>query len=156
MRRDNYLRDLDLGAGYHLNQDNPVMHEVAQGNSLWAFTRTTDGRYVLAAELIVQAKTKNSAPVPLEEKGEGPSLETKVPKSSSERPRFGSETTSFDRLAKHHEVLAGEHLLRLHPLQPHGPHLLLGLRLRHFVERLDRNARVFPPILHEHHATTGR
>lgn len=35
------------------------MHEVAQGNSLWAFTRTTDGRYVLAAELIVQAKTKN-------------------------------------------------------------------------------------------------
>ena len=59
MRRDNYLRDLDLGAGYHLNQDNPVMHEVAQGNGLWAFTRTTDGRYVLAAELIVQAKTKN-------------------------------------------------------------------------------------------------
>ena len=58
-RRDNYVRDLDLGAGYHLNQDNPVMHEVAGGDSLWAFTRTTDGRYVLAAELIVQAKTKN-------------------------------------------------------------------------------------------------
>ncbi|PSQ67417.1 MAG: hypothetical protein BRD32_00725, partial [Bacteroidetes bacterium QH_2_64_74] len=56
-RRDNYVRDLDLGAGYHLNQDNPVMHEVARGNSLWAFTRTADGRYVLAAELIVQAKT---------------------------------------------------------------------------------------------------
>ena len=56
---DNYVRDLDLGAGYHLNQDNPVMHEVARGNSLWAFTRTADGRYVLAAELIVQAKTKN-------------------------------------------------------------------------------------------------
>ena len=53
------MRDLDLGAGYHLNQDNPVMHEVAGGDSLWAFTRTADGRYVLAAELIVQAKTKN-------------------------------------------------------------------------------------------------
>ena len=43
-RRDNYVRDLDLGAGYHLNQDNPVMHEVARGNSLWAFTHTADGR----------------------------------------------------------------------------------------------------------------
>ena len=56
-RRDNYVRDLDLGAGYHLNQE--VMHEVARGDRLWAFTRTADGRYVLAAELIVQAKTKN-------------------------------------------------------------------------------------------------
>ncbi|PSQ71624.1 MAG: hypothetical protein BRD31_02495, partial [Bacteroidetes bacterium QH_2_64_26] len=58
-RRNNYQRDLDLGAGYHLNQDNPVMHEVDRGDSLWAFTRTADGRYVLAAELVVQAKTMN-------------------------------------------------------------------------------------------------
>lgn len=58
-RRDNYLRDLDLGAGYHLNQDNPVMHDIDRGDSLWAFTRTADGRYVLAAELVVQAKTLN-------------------------------------------------------------------------------------------------
>jgi hypothetical protein len=58
-RRDNYQRDLDLGAGYHLNQDNPVMHEVDRGDSLWAFTRTADGHYVLAAELVVQAKTMN-------------------------------------------------------------------------------------------------
>jgi hypothetical protein len=58
-RRDNYQRDLDLGAGYHLNQSNPVMHEVGEGESLWAFTRTADGRYVLAAELVVQAKTAN-------------------------------------------------------------------------------------------------
>jgi Predicted restriction endonuclease len=58
-RRDNYRKDLDFGAGHHLNQNNPVMHEVARGDSLWAFTRTADGRYVLAAELIVQAKTMN-------------------------------------------------------------------------------------------------
>jgi hypothetical protein len=58
-RRDNYQRDLDLGAGSHLNQNNPVMHEVEAGDSLWAFTRTRDGRYVLAAELVVQAKTLN-------------------------------------------------------------------------------------------------
>lgn len=58
-RRDNYQQDLDLGAGYHLNQDNPVMHGVEIGDSLWAFTRTSDGRYVLAAELVVQAKTMN-------------------------------------------------------------------------------------------------
>ena len=55
----NYQRDLDLGAGYHLNQDTPVMHAVETGDSLWAFTRTSDGRYVLAAELVVQAKTMN-------------------------------------------------------------------------------------------------
>lgn len=59
MRRYNSQRALDLGAGYHLNQDNPVMHEVRKGDSLWAFTRTADGRYVLAAELVMQAKTKN-------------------------------------------------------------------------------------------------
>jgi 5-methylcytosine-specific restriction protein A len=58
-QRENYLRDLDMGAGYHLNQANPVMHEIYLGQSLWAFTRASDGRYALAAELVVQAKTKN-------------------------------------------------------------------------------------------------
>ena len=29
------------------------------GDSLWAFTRTSDGCYVLAAELVVRAKTLN-------------------------------------------------------------------------------------------------
>ena len=60
-RGDNYRRDLDMGAGFHLNQANPLMHEVELGDSLWAFTRTSSGRYVLAAELIVQAKTRNPA-----------------------------------------------------------------------------------------------
>jgi 5-methylcytosine-specific restriction enzyme A len=58
-RRDNYRRDLDMGAGYHLNQANPLMHEIDPGDSLWAFTRTAHGRYVLAAELVVRAKTYN-------------------------------------------------------------------------------------------------
>lgn len=58
--RDNYMRDLDMGAGYHLNQANPVMHEIYPGQSLWAFTRASDGRYALAAELIVRTKTQNS------------------------------------------------------------------------------------------------
>lgn len=58
-RRDNYLRDLDMGAGYHLNQSNPLMHKVEKGDSLWAFTRAPSGQYVLATELIVQAKTHN-------------------------------------------------------------------------------------------------
>ena len=55
----NYRRDLDWGAGYHLNQSNPLLHEIDLGDSLWAFTRTPAGMYVLAAELIVCAKTKN-------------------------------------------------------------------------------------------------
>ena len=57
--RDNYVCDLDMGAGYHLNQANAVMHEIYPGQSLWAFTRAKDGRYALAAELIVRAKTLN-------------------------------------------------------------------------------------------------
>lgn len=58
-RGDNYYRDLDMGAGYHLNQQNPLLHELQIGDSLWAFTRRHDGMYVLAAELIAKAKTIN-------------------------------------------------------------------------------------------------
>jgi 5-methylcytosine-specific restriction enzyme A len=58
-RGDNYRRDLDFGAGYHLNQSNPLLHEIDVGDSLWAFTRRSDGLYVLAAELVVSAKTLN-------------------------------------------------------------------------------------------------
>ena len=58
-RGDNYQRDLDYGAGYHLNQANPLLHEIEIGDSLWAFTRSAEKRYVLAAELVVGAKTMN-------------------------------------------------------------------------------------------------
>lgn len=56
---DNYRHDLDFGAGYHLNQKNPLLHEIGIGESLWAFTRNAAGRYVLAAELVAAAKTHN-------------------------------------------------------------------------------------------------
>lgn len=59
-RADNYRRDLDVGAAYHLNQSSPRLHEVDAGDSVWAFTRTSDGQYVLAAELVVKAKTLNA------------------------------------------------------------------------------------------------
>ena len=58
-RPDNYRHDLDMGAGYHLNQANPVLHSIEIGDSLWAFTRNSLGRYVLAAELVARAKTRN-------------------------------------------------------------------------------------------------
>ena len=58
-RGDNYRRDLDYGAGYHLNQANPLLHAIEIGDSLWAFTRRPDGQYVLAAELVIRAKTLN-------------------------------------------------------------------------------------------------
>ncbi len=60
-RGDNHRRDLDYGAGYHLNQTNPLLHDIALGDSLWAFTRRRDGAYVMAAELVVQARTRNPA-----------------------------------------------------------------------------------------------
>lgn len=58
-RPDNYSRDLDMGAGFHLNQANPLLHEIGVGDSLWAFTRNRHGRYVLATELVISAKTEN-------------------------------------------------------------------------------------------------
>jgi len=58
-RRDNYFRDLDMGAGYHLNQANPLLHNIDLGDSLWAFTRNHLGLYVLAAHLVIRAKTFN-------------------------------------------------------------------------------------------------
>ncbi len=58
-RADNYYRDLDLGAGYHLNQSNSLLHQIEIGESLWAFIRAKNGTYVLAAELIIKAKTIN-------------------------------------------------------------------------------------------------
>lgn len=56
-RDDNYARDLNFGAGYHLNQKSQRLHEIEKGDSLWAFTRAPNGRYVLAAELVVQTKS---------------------------------------------------------------------------------------------------
>ena len=60
-RPDNHRRDLDWGAGYHLNQATARLHQIDVGDSLWAFTRAHDGRYALAAELVVRAKTRNPA-----------------------------------------------------------------------------------------------
>jgi hypothetical protein len=60
-RGDNYRRDLDFGAGYHLNQNNPLLHSIDIGESLWAFTRKNDDQYALAAHLIIAAKTINKA-----------------------------------------------------------------------------------------------
>jgi hypothetical protein len=58
-RGDNYKRDLDHGVGFHLNQASPLLHDINIGESLWAFTRKADGRYVLAAQLVISAKTMN-------------------------------------------------------------------------------------------------
>jgi 5-methylcytosine-specific restriction enzyme A len=59
-RADNYTRDRRFGFGFHLNQNSPTMALVNPGESLWAFTRRRrDLQYVLAAELVVKAVTKN-------------------------------------------------------------------------------------------------
>lgn len=58
-RPDNYYPDLDMGAGYHLNQANPLLHRIEIGDSLWAFTQNKANRYTLAAELVIKAKTIN-------------------------------------------------------------------------------------------------
>lgn len=60
-RPDNYLADREFGFGYHLNQGSPALVRTTRGDSVWAFTRRawSDGAYVLAAELVVQAVTAN-------------------------------------------------------------------------------------------------
>ena len=59
-RPDNYARDRQFGFGYHLNQNSPSLQAAEPGESLWAFTRRLrDGLYVLAAELVVRAVTRN-------------------------------------------------------------------------------------------------
>lgn len=59
-RPDNYARDQEFGFGYHLSQNSPAMASALPGDSSWAFTRRRrDGRYILAAELVVRAVTRN-------------------------------------------------------------------------------------------------
>lgn len=60
-RADNYTRDLDEGVAYHLNQASARLHSIPINESLWAFTRRADKTYVLAAELVVTAHTRNPA-----------------------------------------------------------------------------------------------
>lgn len=43
-----------------LNQNNPIIHDVKIGEHIFAFTRRMDGRYVLAADLVVAGKKINS------------------------------------------------------------------------------------------------
>ena len=59
-RHDNYVQDLENGASYHLNSKQEVLHDVERGDSVWAITYCPDGRYALAAELIVHSKTRNA------------------------------------------------------------------------------------------------
>src|SRR5690606_4449410 len=57
---DSYARDREFGFGFHLNQNSPAMATARPGDSVWAFTRRKrDGLYVLAAELVVRAVTRN-------------------------------------------------------------------------------------------------
>ncbi len=59
-RPDNYARDREFGFGFHLNQNSPAMATARPGDGLWAFTRReSDSAYVLAAELVVRAVTRN-------------------------------------------------------------------------------------------------
>jgi hypothetical protein len=63
-RFDNYRRDLDGGAGFHFNSNQPRLHTaIRPGESLWLFTRIVcDGlnQYRLLARLVVSAKTINA------------------------------------------------------------------------------------------------
>jgi hypothetical protein len=61
-RLDNYLRDLDEGAGFNFNSRQARLHsEIQVGESLWLFTVLKNPpRYFLAARLVVRAKTVNA------------------------------------------------------------------------------------------------
>ena len=63
-RYDNYCHDLNMGVGFHLNQNASALEKINRGDSLWAFTRREDKQYVFAAELVCHRKTLNSNDYP--------------------------------------------------------------------------------------------
>ena len=60
-RLDNYLRDLDEGAGFNFNSRQSRLHSAIQpGETLWLFTVVRNPpRFYLAAKLTVRSKTLN-------------------------------------------------------------------------------------------------
>jgi 5-methylcytosine-specific restriction endonuclease McrA len=61
-RLDNYLRDLDEGAGFNFNSKQSRLHSAIDvGETLWLFTAIRNPlRYFLVAKLVVRSKTINS------------------------------------------------------------------------------------------------
>src|ERR1041384_6326776 len=60
-RLDNYLRDLDEGAGFNFNSRQARLHSAIEpGETLWLFTVVKNPpRYFLVAKLVVRSKTVN-------------------------------------------------------------------------------------------------
>jgi hypothetical protein len=61
-RWDNYVRDLDAGAGFHFNSKQSRLHSaIGMGETLWLFTAVkAPPRYFLVAKLVVRSKTLNA------------------------------------------------------------------------------------------------
>jgi len=53
----NYVVDRRAGFAFALWQNSRTMAQIRPGETLWAFTRNADGRYVLAAKVIAQDVT---------------------------------------------------------------------------------------------------
>lgn len=64
-RWDDFLSDLDEGAGFNFNSNQPRLHSAIDvGESLWLVTGRPSPHgtaYVLAARLVITAKTHNAA-----------------------------------------------------------------------------------------------
>src|SRR5215813_8677208 len=60
-RLDNYLRDLDEGAGFNFNSRQARLHSAIQtGETLWLFTVVKNPpRFFVVAKLVVRSKTTN-------------------------------------------------------------------------------------------------
>ncbi len=60
-RLDNYLRDLDEGAGFNFNSRQERLHTAIEpGETLWLFTVVKNPpRYFIVAKLVVRSKTIN-------------------------------------------------------------------------------------------------
>jgi hypothetical protein len=60
-RLDNYLRDLDEGAGFNFNSRQPRLHTaITPGETLWLFTVVKNPpRFFIVAKLVVRSKTIN-------------------------------------------------------------------------------------------------
>lgn len=122
--RENYRADLQGGVAWHLNQRNVRLRDIDRGDSVWAFTRNAVGAYVLAAELVVRAKTSNApgfrygpyrvwADVPRSRffQVDGQAATEGVLRELSIRPAARVLGQGFQGLAAVQTITAGDHMM---------------------------------------------
>jgi len=60
----NYLKDIQSGPDYLLNQDSKSMSNIKPGENIWGLTRRRAKTYVIASDLVVVSTRKTEKMIP--------------------------------------------------------------------------------------------